>query len=154
MSILHLRTISTLLITCHHKVSETNEFRPPVPNQRRPRHWLSLSRFAGYNAKQVLARTVSCLPTDLGDKTHGGLATVHLRFLQITRVTKVITTDELLLLFLVWLTLLGPMHRATSNQKANLYTGSAVREKSPRVVVVSSLDLQQRDEDMGLWHLS
>ena len=88
----------------------------------------SFSRFAGYNAKQVLAGTVSCLPTDSGDKTHGGLATVHLRFLQITRVTKVVSTDELLLLFLVWLTLLGSMHRATSNRKANLCTGSAVRE--------------------------
>ena len=120
MSNLHLRTISTLLITCHHKVSETNEFGPPVPNQMGRRHWLSFSRFAVYNAKQVLAGTVSCLPTDSGDKTHGGLATVHLRFSQITRVTKVISTDELLLLFLVWLTLLGSMHRANIQPKSKL----------------------------------
>ena len=43
-------------------------------------------------------------------------------------VAKVISTDELLLLFLMWLTLLGSIHRATSNPKANLYTGNAVCE--------------------------
>ena len=41
-------------------------------------------------------------------------------------VANVVSTDELLSLFLVSLTLLESVHRATSNQKANLFTGNAV----------------------------